>query len=484
LFALAVCGFRVNGNAEDHEQLLGRRHLTVCALIWTAFIVYGSLVPFDYRPLEVGHAIASFRHIIAQPISASLRSDFAANVLLFIPQGFLWLGVVSYRARRPWAILFVAPVWAACILLSIFVEFAQLWFPPRTSSLNDIIAESIGALVGCVLWILIGVTVIAWLGSLIHAKSQQDRFQGVLLVYCVVFAAYSVMPLDLTISIHEIYRKYRDGKILVVPFAYSYASPFELAFSTLRDVLVMAPVGAYSSICRLPNGRAIRGFGLSIALGMVYVVFLEATQLLVMSRYTDATDLVTGLVGVAIGSWLMRLRHGIPLTSGPPTVPSASSANIWMLAAAALAGLVVLGYWYPFNFVADGATKARLERFVSPPLSVIFWGSELNAVSQVFLKTVPFALVGVCLTMATAHMTKTSPARTVCRLGIWGACCGLGVVIEIGQVFLPSHTANLTDVMLYGLGSLGGIAVVSWWKDGVHLREQSVRESISDIRHL
>ncbi|WP_162850925.1 VanZ family protein [Amnibacterium kyonggiense] len=70
--------------------------------------------------------------------------ESAANVVFFVPVGFL-LGILF-----PYRFWFLAIVCGA--LLSAAVETAQgLFLPGRVSSLADVLANSIGAVVGCIL---------------------------------------------------------------------------------------------------------------------------------------------------------------------------------------------------------------------------------------------------------------------------------------------------------------------------------------------
>lgn len=73
-------------------------------------------------------------------------TDVVANVAFFLPIGFLyplvWHGVVR------------SPIWSACLLgalLSLTVEFAQLWLPGRYPSGVDLATNSAGAALGAML---------------------------------------------------------------------------------------------------------------------------------------------------------------------------------------------------------------------------------------------------------------------------------------------------------------------------------------------
>ncbi|MDO4252256.1 MAG: VanZ family protein [Rothia sp. (in: high G+C Gram-positive bacteria)] len=67
--------------------------------------------------------------------------EWLANVLMFVPGGFL-LTLLVGPARRLRIPLFLA-------LASITIELLQLFLPERTSSIFDVLANTLGGLVGC-----------------------------------------------------------------------------------------------------------------------------------------------------------------------------------------------------------------------------------------------------------------------------------------------------------------------------------------------
>jgi VanZ family protein len=124
--------------ASKHTRALG-----LAALAYAVFVVYGSLVPlaFRYRPL-----MAAWDAFLQTPylhLGLGSRADWVANILLYIPLGFLATGWIA-AASRSRGVAAGVVVLVFCVLLAVGVEFAQLYFPPRTVSLNDIVAESSG----------------------------------------------------------------------------------------------------------------------------------------------------------------------------------------------------------------------------------------------------------------------------------------------------------------------------------------------------
>jgi hypothetical protein len=91
--------------------------------------------------------MARFGAIPFLQLGIGSRADWVANLLLFIPLSFLWMGALAAGGstlRTLMAALALVPLAAA---LSVGIEFTQLFFPQRTVSRNDILAETLGRLV-------------------------------------------------------------------------------------------------------------------------------------------------------------------------------------------------------------------------------------------------------------------------------------------------------------------------------------------------
>ena len=97
--------------------------------LWTffaylAFIVYGSLIPFDLRSITYDQAVATFGNIQWLHLGPGQRADWVANILLYIPLTFMGSSLVAGGARsgagRLIAVLFVV---ALSIALAVAVEF-------------------------------------------------------------------------------------------------------------------------------------------------------------------------------------------------------------------------------------------------------------------------------------------------------------------------------------------------------------------------
>lgn len=291
----------------SHQSPAPRRgHYFLLAVVWAALAVYGSLVPLHYTRLDSAQAIERFRLIPYLELGIDSRSDWVANLLLFIPIGFLWTAVflVDRRGclRESGTVLIVA---FCSIAASVAIEFTQLWFPPRTVSQNDIYAESIGGLNGILLWLAFGSRLTNWLRSYGAARSANQQLDWLLQAYFLGLVVYSVLPFDLTIRPAEIFRKYREGKIVMVNPVFRQGITLGAVYEILTDALIFLPVGALVATTFTRVLESARPMGQCLMIGLLLTTILEGSQLFVYSRFTDASDVITGTLGICIGAWVI-----------------------------------------------------------------------------------------------------------------------------------------------------------------------------------
>ncbi|MDX8385076.1 MAG: VanZ family protein [Gallionella sp.] len=139
-------------NHTTHARL--RTWLTIG---YALFIVYASLSPFTgWR----NHGIEFIEVLNAQLSLSYTAFDSAANILSYLPLGFLI--TLTLRARFgaiPSAIFALT----SGILLSMSMEYMQMYLPSRISSNTDLISNSFGTLIGALL--AVGVASQTWLYS-------------------------------------------------------------------------------------------------------------------------------------------------------------------------------------------------------------------------------------------------------------------------------------------------------------------------------
>jgi VanZ family protein len=432
----------------------GRGWLVLAGLAYLAFVVYGSLVPLNFRPMPLSQALAAFKSIPYLQLGIGSRADWVANILLFIPLAFLWTGALWTPRHPEMRIVVAIAVFAACFALSVAIEFTQLFFPGRTVSLNDIVAEGMGGACGIALWGFVGTRFMGWISSLRATQSRTGVAERLLFVYLFLMIAYNVMPLDLTISPVEMYHKWREGRVLIVPFSAPFTDLAQLVYGWTSDVAIWVPL---AFLWRLSRPMPAYSVWLRI---VAVATLIEFLQLFVYSRVSDSTDIILAAVGGAIGIWLAELAKGHDRTRGSPPVGSriGPSNPAWPWLAATVFWLVVLAvvFWYPFNFDFHRAfLRERLLGLKQVPFEAYYFGSEYRALTEVLHKTGFMLPLGLLLGGMAAGRRIRVPREVVHAAAVL-FIVAVAATIEVVQVTLPGKNADLTDWLLEAAGGIAG----------------------------
>jgi len=143
----------------SQSTIVIRRPITVLLLLCvTAAIVavtlgmsgrtYSGLDPIPFE--DVRHLAQRIEH---HPVSTRIISliivPIIMNILLFVPFGFL-LFIALYTIERPTVQTYVLTVFLG-VTFSCAIEAWQYFLPDRVADINDIIWNSLGALLGAIL---------------------------------------------------------------------------------------------------------------------------------------------------------------------------------------------------------------------------------------------------------------------------------------------------------------------------------------------
>ena len=432
-----------------------------------AFVIYGSLVPLKVVPISFSEALERFAQIQFLDLGIASRADWVANLLLFVPLAYLWLGLLWRPRHVASNLLCTAVVVVLGFALSVGIEFVQVFFPQRTVSINDIVAESIGGVVGAVLWWVTGNRTMAWIGDWFAVRERSGWAEKLLYIYLALMYAYSVLPLDLTLSPVEIFHKWREGRVLLVPFSMSYSSRVDAVYDMVADVAMWIPV---SVLWMLTARHSTSAVWLRI---VIAASLLELLQLFVYSRVTDVTDVIAAAIGGGVGIVLWRTlgeqrtgRHTLSDVRGEHGGNRARLANsplyqwsAW-LALVAIWGMVIVAvFWYPFEvriertFVMD-----RLQGLMRAPFETYYFGSEYRAITEVLHKVMFFLPGGLLFSWAVFKLPHGG-VRVAASIAAGALIMAIAAGIELGQVFMPAKVADPTDWFLETAGGWLGIVL-------------------------
>ncbi len=435
---------------------------------FTFFVVYGSLLPFEYTPLGIHEAIDRFCHVPLLELSAGQeRADWLGTILFFVPVGFLWLAALAVDERgRAFSLLAASIVAAGAAILSVAIEFTQLWFPPRTVSQNDILGSTGGSLLGVLAWLAVGQQVTHWVRTYSWSLGSGKRLVWLLRAYCAVLLAYWLLPLDITFNRAELLRKLQERQIELVPFALALAGRASWYLVILHG-LVWVPVGMLAG---LSFKGGLRRRNLAIAAAIFAVPTIEVARLFVFTPYTSTTNILTGWCGVAVGVWLAGLWQAIATDAARPSLVRLFETRVWPRPALALvyAVLAVTVACTPWSLRPDPAwVGSRLIGFLDMPFASMYWEPKFHALTEVLTKTMFLAPLGFLLAWAVLPLPLSGPAKRVTLLLATAVAAVVAMAIEMILAFETIHRPDVTDFLLFTLGAQRrSTSRPAWTRDG------------------
>lgn len=413
------------------------------ALGYLLFVIYGSLVPLQLRDLAFTEAWVRYWSLAQQHALRTSSVDWAVNIVLYVPLSFCLLGALWHRWQLGARLAASVFVLMLGMLVSAVIEFAQLYVPSRTSSFNDIVANTIGSALGVLAWWMFGRGARDWLAVVQGGVGGAHLLQKLLFAYLLVLCGYNLMPLDLSVSPVEIYHKWRAGMVRFVPFTHMPDSLLQALYGGLSEI-VLWTIPAWLA---LRSGRYRAG---QIVVGLTLIAMgIETLQLFVMSRVSDSSSILFAAAGATLGLGLARLAGR--WLSGPAARPR----QLWLAFIWAL--VVLAAQWYPYRFHADWhAAMVEIDQALgNAPLTAYYRNSELGALTSMLRKLLLFVPLGILLRLALLKQ----------RMSMWRVALpvlGLALLVELGQALQPGRAGDIADLLLQCFGAVSG-----WWLCGV-----------------
>ncbi|WP_158590477.1 VanZ family protein [Noviherbaspirillum cavernae] len=428
-------------------------------LAYLAFVIYGSLVPLGFTYLDPSEAWQAFGRIPYLALGIGSRADWIANILLYIPLTFIWSGVVSQAARASARIAGSLAVLAAAIALCVGIEFAQLYFPPRTVSLNDILAEVIGSVAGIVLWHALGARMIPWLAAL-RAGGNAGRLAALstaLAIYVPAYLALSLFPFDVVVSSAELAARLGNGRDNLWLSLDAYRSPARCAVQLTLEVLLALPLGIMAvrftpAFSRTPDRSSVR---IALLAGAVLGLTIEGAQLLLNSGVSQGMSVLTRAAGAGLGA--LACKH----------LPAERAARAFILLRKArwlalplvplyVAGLALLQGWKMHEWLDWDSALQRLPDVHFLPFYYHYFTTETAALVSFWFTSLAYAPPGVLL----FWMTDTARRRGMLASAILGAL--LASVFEFAKLFQRHLHPDPTNVLIGAAAAAAACWLMHW----------------------
>lgn len=349
-----------------------------------AFILYGSLYPFRFTGLPPGAGFADTLEVVALEaiLSPPLggRGDVLANLLLYLPFGFLLTASLSGRLR---AVPLLCLALLCGGLLSVAVEAAQLFLPRRTSSSWDVLCNGAGSLAGGAAALLLG-----WRrGGPVHGLRglAAEPFAALLVLAWLGYRLYPYVP---TLDLQAV----RDSlkPLLLAPSLEPLRSARLAACWVVVACLIEAVAGRQLGRLLVPG----------VLLGSL------GAEMLVVSRALTLAEVVG--VALALCGWAL-LRHR-PHGALP-------------VLAVVMAAVIVAGRlepftfdaaakpfgWVPFRSLIRGAWEAGLQAMLEKGF---LYGSLLWLLVRAGIALPLTAMLGGLLLLGTSLAQRHLPGRS------------------------------------------------------------------------
>jgi VanZ family protein len=392
------------------------------------FFFYGTLFPFhfDFSGREVSMAWSQAGLLPYWDVERGRITsvpDSVANILLTAPLGFLGLihRLQKGKVSKPWHWFMLG------IALGLTAEVLQLAVPSRSTSITDAINNGLGALVGAAAARLMGPRLLRFLEG-----TALDREHTRLWLLVGSLTVIMLGPFDFSLDVSQIVSDYRMLR----------TNPWELGVPIGDGWVQMAAfalVGAMSG--RLAaSGRFMRLSRLKAAVASVLLMPLAAefSQVLLVSHAPSLRDLAMEVLGASAG---FMVGTSVAVLARPIT------------------GFAVLGV----ALIAAGLSPGSFVGW--PQRSAFKWIPFV----EYYRKTTPGALYDAMMGLA-GYGLLGGLLQAACRRRRHGLvavlCMALAAGIEFAQVFLPTRFANLTDILIAGMGAWIGASICSGLDDG------------------
>lgn len=417
------------------EQVVStvQRRWIGAALIYALAIVYGSVAVgpegHHFARLSLAEAMHRAGAIRFFDRGSDQRADWIANLIMLVPLGCMVRGVLSKEGTRLGQAMAILASFQICLLFILVVKFAQLNFPPRTVSLNYILAQSLGAFAGVMLFDVVR----ARLYPMLWRLSKSGEGLVILLgVYTVWLIAYLLTPFDFVLSRGEF-----EAHLANLPASLGSwpGGGQKLGFRLLLvagDTLAAAPVGMFLAVV-FRQSRFIW----ILLLGFALMAAIELLSFLVLSATPFAVAIVYRTAGVALGLYFMerikgkdlRKRHYYFSRFVPIALP------VYALLVAFGAGLLTRQW-----VTLDQAVHSLEPRQLLP-----FWNyyivTKAHAARSFVVNALVYAPIGAMIWVRRGFWSKGAVFSAVVAFG-------LSLVVELGRWLKPGLRPDFSDPVI------------------------------------
>ncbi len=420
-----------------------RRYLS-WLLLYGLLIAYASTVigpmGLHFVPMDPGEAARIFAGRMAVWVdnASDQRADWMGNLSMFVPFGYLLCGVLWPGAKR--GSMPKAGAMAGALLLAVgfllSIKYAQLFFPPRTVTLNYVVAQTAGSAAGiAAFWFAQG-----RLTGLRDGPGPgvpgRDALRLWLKLYAAALCVFMLMPLDIALSPEDLLGQFDRLAEIVTRIPGEDRPRLVRAVLLAAGTLSTMPLGMLLVLG--PRGRN-RFLGAAVLRGFAWMAALLALSALVMGAQPALIALGYRTAGIAAGAagmrWLARQDLVRLRRLATRFAPWAVLPFIVLLCAV---NGVLSSRWRTLDEVADTAVTRGLI-----PLYYYYVVTKAEAAKNLVAHVLMYAPIG-----GYAWLRGHRPATA----GL--VALGLAVLIEGARMLRPGLGADINVLAVAPLAAL------------------------------
>lgn len=418
-------------------------------LFCLAAIIYGSLLPFEFTPrFSLAEAWEHFLNTPYYQIGSGSRADWVANLLIYIPPAFFLGGSPSLRQPQGRSLLGALLALLLCGMVAVGVEFTQLYFPPRTVSLNDLFAEFIGILLGIFFWYLFGPRLYAHWRTV--SAGGRPAVRAALIFYLLAYLSISLFPYDFIVSSAELSAKLNGDSIGIWLAGIGCGPGLRCLVKQFVEILITVPLGLlFAWLWGIDKPTTLRRV---VFTGFIIGSGIELIQLFEVSGISQGISVVNRTVGMGLGCWLQQRLKKQPLRIAPAVI----KFSLVLLLPLYLLLLVRLNGWSGQSWLSWGEARQQLASLSWLPFYYHYFSNETNAMASLVLVACSYAPLGLGV-----WLWRGRPGRADHRFLPALLAGGCALLIEAGKLFL-SLRPDPTNVLIAGCSAALVYSVAAW----------------------
>ena len=434
---------------------MSRASLSLLIILYASLMAYASTIvgPVGphYVPIDWNEAFQRLIHMPYVEHDSGQRSDWMGNLVMTVPLGFMVAGLFSpgrLLAKRELSGPGAFCAFLLCFAFIVAVKYAQLFFPPRTVTLNYVVAQCAGAALGI---LLLGIIRSSFAEPGL-GPGRLESLRVALCIYCGLLIVFLLMPLDFALDAGDLTRQLNKLPDTFTDFV-GEGRPLLVRITLIvTTAMETAPIGALLTLMNRGRIHVGRSVSASAWIGFFIMFGVYAATTLVISGSASLPAVVFRTAGIALGAWFMhwlsrrspeQLRYDLA-DFVPWTVP------VYLLIVFAANGLLSLDWMTPAEASKDFYNLGLL------PLFNYYIVSKAQAAKNIAGHVALYAPIGVMVWLCAEN--GGGRAKAFMRAAL------LSAIVELGRFLRPGLVPDINAVPLAGISAwaAAGLMPVLW----------------------